>query len=62
MDRGLETEYMYAEIEYADEEQARTWEAPDPELRDYLSREVTEVPGQTMGAYWIRTRLMPKRS
>ena len=62
VDRGLETEYMYAEIEYADEEQARTWEAPDPELRDYLSREVTEVPGQTMGAYWIRTRLMPKRS
>ena len=29
VDQGLETEYMYAEIEYADEEQARTWEAQE---------------------------------
>ena len=56
-DKGLETEFMYAEIEYKTEEEAREWEPLSAGLEEYLDQEVTEVPGQTMGAYWIRTRL-----
>ncbi len=55
-------EFMYAEIEYPDEDSARAWTAPDSFLAAYLSREVTQVPGSSMGAYWIRTRLQTDQS
>ena len=48
--------YMYAEIEYASVDEAENY-FPGPELQDYLSNEVTGVPGSSMGAYWERTRL-----
>lgn len=60
VDEGLPTEFMYAEIEFTTEDQARSW---DPAvcgpagLADYLSDDVTGDPGQTMGAYWAATRL-----
>lgn len=60
VDEGLPTEFMYAEIEYPSEDQARSW---DPAvcgpagLADYLRDDVTGDPGQTMGAYWAATRL-----
>ena len=59
VDEGLPTEFWYAEIEYASEEQAKGWDAAfvSPVLADYLNDDVTQQPGQTMGAYWIVTRL-----
>ncbi len=57
VDGGLPSEFWYAEIEYETEEQALSWKAEDGALAEYLSREVTGDPGQTMGAYWIKTRL-----
>ena len=59
VDEGLPTEFWYAEIEYASEEQAKDWDASfvSPVLADYLNDDVTQQPGQTMGAYWIVTRL-----
>ena len=59
VDEGLPTEFWYAEIEYPTAEVARGWNAEDisPVLAEYLNDDVTEEPGQTMGAYWIITRL-----
>ena len=59
VDEGLPTEFWYAEIEYSSEEQAESWDASalSPVLADYLDDDVTEQPDQTMGAYWIVTRL-----
>ena len=57
VDEGQPTEFWYAEIEYGSEEQARSWEAKEAWLRDYLWDDVTGQPGQTMGAYWGATRL-----
>ena len=57
VDPGTEHEFWYAEIEFPTYEEAKDWSSTLPELNEYLSREVTEVPGQTMGAYWVRTRL-----
>ena len=59
VDEGLPTEFWYAEIEYPTVEAAREWDASgiSPVLADYLNDDVTEQPGQTMGAYWITTRL-----
>ena len=59
VDEGLPTEFWYAEIEYTSEEQAKDWDAAfiSPVLADYLNDDVTQQPGQTMGAYWIVTRL-----
>lgn len=59
VDEGLPTEFWYAEIEYPTAAQARTWDAAgiSPVLAAYLDDDVTEEPGQTMGAYWITTRL-----
>ena len=59
VDEGLPTEFWYAEIEYPTAEIARGWNAENisPILAEYLSDDVTEEPGQTMGAYWIITRL-----
>ena len=55
VDEGQPTEYWYAEIEYSTVEEARNWK-PDPSLADYLFDDVTDKPGQTMGAYWLLTR------
>lgn len=57
VDAGLPTEFWYAEIEYPSEEAARSWKAEDAGLGDYLCDDVTEKPGQSMGAYWEQTRL-----
>ena len=61
VDEGMPTEFWYAEIEYRSVEEARNWNAASrsPVLADYLNDDVTEQPGQTMGAYWITTRLNP---
>lgn len=59
VDEGLPTEFWYAEVEYKSVEQAQNWNAGaiSPILADYLNDDVTDQPGQTMGAYWIVTRL-----
>ena len=59
VDEGLPTEFWYAEIEYSTVSQAKEWDASkiSPLLAEYLDDDVTEQPGQTMGAYWITTRL-----
>lgn len=55
VDEGRPTEFMYAEVEFPDTAQALQWQPP-AELAGYLSREVTNEPGQSMGAYWENTR------
>ena len=57
VDEGMPTAFMYAEIEYESEDQANTWVPSSPWLGQYLQDEVTEDPAQTMGAFWVRTRL-----
>ena len=57
VDEGLPTEFMYAEIEYGSEAQARAWDPAAVGLADYLDDDVTGQPGQSMGAYWELTRL-----
>lgn len=57
VDEGMDTEFMYAEIEFKTEEQANSWASPYPWLSDYLNNDVTENPMQTMGAFWVKTRL-----
>ncbi len=56
VDEGLPSEFWYAEIEYESEEQARSWDPAAVGLAEYLYDDVTDQPGQTMGAYWIETR------
>ena len=56
VDEGLPTEFWYAEVEYPTVEAARAWQPAACGLADYLSDEVTEQPGQSMGAYWEQTR------
>ncbi len=59
VDEGLPTEFWYAEIEYDSVASADNWDASSisPLLAEYLNDDVTDDPGQTMGAYWIYTRL-----
>lgn len=56
VDPDLETGFFYAEVEFPTEDAALAW-APPEELTAYLSREVTGQPGESMAAYWARTRL-----
>lgn len=56
VDAGSQTGFMYAEVEFSSEEQALAWQPPEA-LAAYLAREVTNEPGQSMGAYWKATRL-----
>ena len=51
-----QTEFWYAEVEYPTVEAARSWQPAAVGLADYLSDEVTDQPGQSMGAYWEQTR------
>ena len=57
VDEGAPTAFTYAEIEFPDEEKANAFDPASAGLSEYLSCEVTNVPGQTMGAYWRRNRL-----
>lgn len=56
VDEGQPTEFWYAEVEYPTVEAARSWQPAAVGLADYLSDEVTDQPGQSMGAYWEQTR------
>lgn len=55
VDKDLDTGFFYAEVEFPDEETAQAW-TPPTELTAYLSRETTGQPGESMAAYWARTR------
>lgn len=55
VDPRLDTGFFYAEVEFPDEESALAWTPPEG-LAPYLSREVTGQPGESMAAYWARTR------
>lgn len=57
VDEEAPTGFAYAEVEFPSEEAAGRFHPADAGLGDYLVREVTNVPGQTMGAYWRRNRL-----
>ena len=57
VDAGQPGEFFYAEGEFPTLEAARSWQ-PGP-WADYLSREVTGEPGQSMAAYWQATRGEP---
>ncbi len=59
VDAGLPGEFWYAEIEYDSEDQARNWNPRSAGLEDYLTDDVTSEPSQTMGAYWLMTRVHP---
>lgn len=54
VDPGHTETFFYAEVEFPDIESARNWQ-PGP-LAAYLDREVTGTPGESMAAYWERTR------
>ncbi len=56
VDEGMPTEFWYAEIEFDDVEEARSWQPAGAALEAYLADDVTETPGRTMGAYWLLTR------
>lgn len=56
VDEGSPTEFWYAEIEFPDIEEARSFDPETVGLSAYLSEDVTDDPGQTMGAYWLATR------
>ena len=56
VDEGQPTEFWYAEVEYPTVEAARSWQPEAFGLGDYLSDDVTDQPGQSMGAYWEQTR------
>ena len=56
VDVGRPTEFWYAEVEYSTVEAARAWQPAACGLADYLHDEVTDQPGQSMGAYWEQTR------
>ena len=56
VDAGSPTTFFYAEIEFSDVAAARSWDSAGAGLSAYLSHEVTERSGVSMGAYWSRTR------
>jgi adenylate cyclase len=57
VDVGLETEFWYAEVEYESVEAARKWDPAEAGLGKYLRNDVTDQPGQSMGEYWLQTRV-----
>ena len=57
VDEGAPTEFWYAEVEFGSEDEARAFDPASVGLGEYLTDDVTEQPGQSMGAYWEATRL-----
>ena len=57
VDDGTPTAFSYAEIEYPSEDAANAYDPRTDHLERYLTDAVTGLPGQSMGAYWIQTRL-----
>lgn len=57
VDAGQPTAFWYAEIEFSSEAEARAYDPRMDHLEDFLSDDVTNQPGQSMGAYWESTRL-----
>ena len=57
VDEGAPTEFWYAEVEFGSEDEARAFDPASVGLGAYLTDDVTEQPGQSMGAYWTATRL-----
>lgn len=55
VDKDRDTGFFYAEVEFSDETAARAW-TPPAELAAYLSHETTGQSGESMAAYWARTR------
>lgn len=55
VDPRLDTGFFYAEVEFPTEAAALAW-TPTDDLASYLSHEVTGQPGESMAAYWERTR------
>ena len=55
VDPALESGFYYAEVEFDAEAAALAWTPPEA-LTAYLSHEVTGQPGESMAAYWARTR------
>lgn len=47
VDKGMDSQFMYAEIEFSTIDEAVSYTVPE-----FLSNEVTEVPGYTMSEYW----------
>lgn len=56
VDEGQPTEFWYAEVEFDTVEAAHAFRPEDWGLGEYLAQEVTDQPGQSMGAYWEKTR------
>lgn len=59
VDSGAPTAFFYAEVEFASETEARAWSPASVGLDAYLSEEVTERKGVSMGSYWEQTRHDP---
>ncbi len=62
VDEGAPTEFWYAEVEFRSLEEARSWDPSSAGLGEYLCHDVSEEPGQTMGAYWVKTRINSEAS
>ena len=56
VDAGQPGAFWYAEVEYPTVAEAKAWTPAPAALAAYLADEVTGQPGQSMGAYWARTR------
>ena len=56
VDAGQPGAFWYAEVEYSTVAEAEAWTPAGAALAAYLADEVTGRPGQSMGAYWARTR------
>lgn len=56
VDAAERTAFWYAEVEFPSEAEALAWDPASCGLGNFLSLEVTGKPGESMGAYWQRTR------
>jgi len=57
VDAHLDSEFWYAEIEFQSEEDALQFNPCQYHLENYLYKEVTNQPSQSMAAYWEKTRM-----
>ncbi len=56
VDAGTPDAFFYAEVEFPTTEAARSWSPAGAGLSAYLTDEVTEKKGVSMGTYWEQTR------